>query len=445
MGFSQLLAVLQARRRSLYLVWGGVVLLALLVSLILPLLMGAVSVPYIIEKLGVVRFGVLTLVWGIFGYFSLFDFGIGKALTKRVAECEAGSLDAAVAVRVGLLLLLGLGVFSGLLLAMSYPALLRFGILEDTSENFRSIAWLAFGMPFLLAGIGLRGVLEGLRRFSPPAFARVILGIATFGLPVPLLSVWPTLDVIVIGLVAGRVLTIASQGWACRDALADAWCARGRGRGAEIREILSFGGWMMVSNLVSPLMVFADRFVIAASSIASQLAYYTTPFELVTRLLVLPAAATTVLFPMMAREQGADRQRVAGRMMLRGMVTIFCALLPVVMLVCFFAEDFLAWWLDPEFAAIAAGPMILLSLGVLCNSVAQFPFAYLQSMGRVRQIALLHLFELPLYFMALPWFLGRWGILGAAIAWLVRVAFDLFALLALSAIILFFRSGARDD
>ena len=36
MGFSQLLAVLQARRRSLYLVWGGVVLLALLVSLILP-------------------------------------------------------------------------------------------------------------------------------------------------------------------------------------------------------------------------------------------------------------------------------------------------------------------------------------------------------------------------------------------------------------------------
>ena len=63
------------------------------------------------------------------------------------------------------------------------------------------------------------------------------------------------------------------------------------GTRAEVREILGFGGWMMVSNLVSPLMVFADRFVIAASSVASQLAYYTTPFEVVTRLLVVPAAA----------------------------------------------------------------------------------------------------------------------------------------------------------
>lgn len=421
---------------------GGPVLVTL-VSLILPLVMGAVSVPFIIEKLGVVRFGVLTLIWGIFGYFSLFDFGIGKALTKRIAECETGSPQAAVATRMGLLLLLGLGVFSGLLLAAAYPLLLSFGILVDSPENFRSLAWLALGMPFLLLGIGLRGVLEGLGRFSAPAFARVVLGIATFGLPVPLLAVWPTLDVIVIGLVGGRILTIASQGWACRDLLGIAW--RVRGTRAETREIMSFGGWMMVSNLISPLMVFADRFVIAASSVASQLAYYTTPFELVTRLLVLPAAATTVLFPMMARVQGADRQHVAGRMMVRGLVTMFLALLPVVILGGVFASDFLSWWLNPEFAAIAAGPMVLLCWGVLCNSLAQFPFSYLQSMGKVRQIALLHLFELPLYFMALPWFLDRWGILGAAIAWLVRVAFDLFALLALSAIMLFYSNRQRDD
>jgi len=421
---------------------GGPVLVTL-VSLILPLVMGAVSVPFIIEKLGVVRFGVLTLIWGIFGYFSLFDFGIGKALTKRIAECETGSPQAAVATRMGLLLLLGLGVFSGLLLAAAYPLLLSFGILVDSHENFRSVAWLALGMPFLLLGIGLRGVLEGLGRFSAPAFARVVLGIATFGLPVPLLAVWPTLDVIVIGLVGGRILTIASQGWACRDLLGIAW--RVRGTRAETREIMSFGGWMMVSNLISPLMVFADRFVIAASSVASQLAYYTTPFELVTRLLVLPAAATTVLFPMMARVQGADRQHVAGRMMVRGLVTMFLALLPVVILGGVFASDFLSWWLNPEFAAIAAGPMVLLCWGVLCNSLAQFPFSYLQSMGKVRQIALLHLFELPLYFMALPWFLDRWGILGAAIAWLVRVAFDLFALLALSAIMLFYSNRQRDD
>jgi len=132
-------------------------------------------------------------------------------------------------------------------------------------------------------------------------------------------------------------------------------------------------------------------------------------------------------------------------MMVRGMGMMFVALLPVVIAGSVFASDFLGWWLNPDFAAQAAGPMALLCWGVLCNSVAQFPFSYLQSMGKVRQIAYLHLLELPVYFMTLPWFLERWGILGAAIAWLLRVVFDLFALSALSAIMLFYGIRQHDD
>lgn len=414
-----------------------------LVSLLLPLGLGAFSVPYIIQQLGVERFGVLTLVWGLFGYFSLFDFGIGKALTKRVAESGGDTREAAVAARAGLLLLIGIGVVAGLLLAGAYPVLLRSGVLADSPENFRAVMWLAAGMPFLLIGIGLRGVLEGLARFNSPAIARVILGVATFGLPVPLLVVWPTLDVIVIGLVGGRVLSIVTQAWSCRDLLRRAWAAPSA-RG-ETEGILRFGGWMMVSNLTSPLMVYADRFVIAASVVAAQVAYYTTPFEVVTRLLVLPAAATTVLFPMMARESATGRNRLAARMMLRGMATMFLVLLPLVVMASFFAYEFLDWWLNPEFASFAAGPMILLSWGVLCNSLAQFPFSFLQSTGKVRQIAFLHLCELLLFFSSLPWFLARWGILGAAIAWCLRVALDLLALLALSHVSLFSDARRSDD
>ncbi len=32
------------------------------------------------------RFGILSLAWVVIGYFSFFDFGIGKALTKIIAE-----------------------------------------------------------------------------------------------------------------------------------------------------------------------------------------------------------------------------------------------------------------------------------------------------------------------------------------------------------------------
>lgn len=409
-------------------------------GLALPLVMGAFSIPFVVEKLGAARFGVLTLIWAIFGYFSLFDFGIGKALTKRVAEAGNNSVAATRSVRAGLILLLLLGGLSGGCLGLSYPLLLALGVVTDSPENFRSLMWLAAGMPLLFAGIGLRGILEGLGRFGAPAMARVILGISTFGLPVPLLVYWPTLDALVIGLVLGRLITTVTQGVSCRQLLVAAWHIRGVGD--ELRHLLSFGGWMMVSNLVSPLMVFADRFVVAASAFATHLAYYTTPFELVTRLLVLPAAVTTVLFPMMAGLKGEGRSAGAVGLMVRSMIVMFFVLLPVVMLGVFYAENFLRWWLNPEFALWGATPMALLCWGVLLNSLAQFPFAYLQSMGQVRRIALLHVFELPVYFFSLTWFIGNWGIIGAAMAWVCRVGFDLFMLLVL---VVMHRSHVSDE
>src|SRR3546814_13571862 len=51
-----------------------------------PLLVGLFSVPYLVKNLGVEAFGILTLIWALIGYFSLFDFGLGRALTQQIAK-----------------------------------------------------------------------------------------------------------------------------------------------------------------------------------------------------------------------------------------------------------------------------------------------------------------------------------------------------------------------
>jgi len=51
-----------------------------------PLLIGVIAIPVIIRGLGTERFGLLSLIWVIFGYFAIFDFGLGRAVTKYVAE-----------------------------------------------------------------------------------------------------------------------------------------------------------------------------------------------------------------------------------------------------------------------------------------------------------------------------------------------------------------------
>ncbi|MBV8232788.1 MAG: oligosaccharide flippase family protein, partial [Planctomycetaceae bacterium] len=57
-----------------------------LLSQVAPLAVAVVTMPVLIRGLGTDRFGVLTLAWMVLGYFSLLDLGLGRALTKLVAE-----------------------------------------------------------------------------------------------------------------------------------------------------------------------------------------------------------------------------------------------------------------------------------------------------------------------------------------------------------------------
>src|SRR5882672_3000887 len=51
-----------------------------------PMIVAVVCIPILIRGLGKDRFGVLTLAWALIGYASLFDIGLGRALTQLVAK-----------------------------------------------------------------------------------------------------------------------------------------------------------------------------------------------------------------------------------------------------------------------------------------------------------------------------------------------------------------------
>ena len=65
-----------------------------------------------------------------------------------------------------------------------------------------------------------------------------------------------------------------------------------------------------------------------------------------------------------------------------------------------------------------------LAVGVFINCLAQVPFVLLQAAGRPDATAKLHMCELPFYLAAL-FALVHWrGVVGAAIAWTLRVTID---------------------
>ena len=115
-----------------------------------------------------------------------------------------------------------------------------------------------------------------------------------------------------------------------------------------------------------------------------------------------------------------------------GFKIIILILGPILLIVGFGSSFLLSFWLGPEFSRQGATVMRILCVGVLINSLAAVPFAFVQGVGRPDLTAKCHIIEIPIY-MTLLWLLGsNFGINGVAWAWTMRVILDFILLVTLT-------------
>jgi len=167
-----------------------------------------------------------------------------------------------------------------------------------------------------------------------------------------------------------------------------------------------------------------DRFFVGAFISVAAVAYYATPFEAATKLLIIPTAIAAVLFPAFSTASRIDRGRMV-KLFRVGIWTLLLSMYPIAFLVITFAPELLRLWLGSDFAMQSSWVLRWLALGVLMNSMASLPFALLQGMGRSDTTAKIHLAEAPLYLLLMVWLIREYGINGAAMAWCVRTTLDM--------------------
>ena len=399
----------------------------------LPLLLAAITIPYLIKHVGVEAFGILTLVWALIGYFSLFDFGLGRALTQQVAAARSAGLHASLPslIKTGLGFNAATGLVGGLVLAALAHQLAYYWLNISAAlqtSTFVALLIASIGIPFTTATTGLRGILEAYEDFRIVNLLRMVLGAANFGLPaLSVMFLSDSLVWMVLSLIGARVVMFFAHAWMVHQKLAPGWITANFTKD-NMRRLMSFGAWMTVSNIISPLMVTADRFVISGVLGAGVVAYYTVPFEGLIRVLVIPSALTTALFPRLATVMVSDLVETR-RLYQKCLKIVTAALLPICFLIALGSKWGLTLWLGQDFADQSWAIVAVMALGLLLNGIAHVPFAAIQAGGDARTTAFLHLFELAFYIPLLYVCMKNFGILGAAIAWTVRVGFDLFALL----------------
>jgi O-antigen/teichoic acid export membrane protein len=397
-----------------------------LAGFLLPVAVAVVCIPPLSRGLGVERFGLLTIAWAVVGYFSVFDLGIARALTHRLATLgDGGDPREGRVAWTGLAMLFAAGLVGGALLALIAGPLVR-DVLRTPAplvdETVNAFVLLGLAVPMITVMAGLRGILEARFAFRAVNLVRMPLGVLTFLAPLAVLPWTSRLDAVVAALVAARLVLL----WPTARLAAQVLPALRRPRGpeaAEIRPLLGFGAWMTVSNVVSPIMTNLDRVMLGALLGIGVVAFYATPQEVVTKLALLPSAIVGVLFPAFAER--ADR---AAALYARGMRYTLVMTLPPALAAIVFPHELLSAWLGPEFARGGAEALRWLALGVLVNCLGYVSFALVQGRGRADLTGKLHLAELPLYLAAFWVLTQAFGLVGAALAWLLRVTVDAAAL-----------------
>jgi O-antigen/teichoic acid export membrane protein len=402
-----------------------------LVGWSLPAIAALISLPLLARGLGPARFGLVALTWSAVGIFSQFDFGLGRALTRIVAERLAVGNEEEIhdLVWAATWLLLAVTGLLAVVGCVEAPAIVD-GFLHVPialrAEAVGTVRLLALAIPPLAHGVALRGVLEAGQRFRLVNMLRVPLGIATYAGPLIAIPLGLDARIAVGTIVLARAVYWLAHFFVLND-IAPHLARPRRVKRPALRELAAVGGWITVSQVISPIIVQADRLVVAAGFPIAASGYYGTAAEVATKQWLFTAALQPVFYSAMAAAIRPTPLRAAALMERAARITLL-VLLPAAALLAAFAEPLMRLWMRGAYSAEAAAVLRWLAIAVYVNAVAQVPYSALQGGVDARGPALLHMCEFPIYVGMLIIMARVWGLQGVAVAWLLRMAGDALAL-----------------
>jgi O-antigen/teichoic acid export membrane protein len=162
----------------------------------------------------------------------------------------------------------------------------------------------------------------------------------------------------------------------------------------------------------------------------ASVSYYTAPNEAITKASLLPGTLLITLFPALASLDASGARGRVQELCARAIKSLLLLMTPLLLVVSVLARQILQLWLGADFAARSTAILQIFCFGVLVNAMAFVPFYLLQGLGRPDITAKIHIFELPIYALALAILLPRLGLVGAALAWSLRLSVDAFLLFA---------------
>jgi O-antigen/teichoic acid export membrane protein len=288
-----------------------------------------------------------------------------------------------------------------------------------------AILLLAVALPAQAMSATYKGLNEAFMNFKGVSLLRASLGVINFAGPYAVSLLTVQLPWLVSTLVISRLVSLLIYKHLAHSCLRDQPETQRTASYSPIiaRQLFSFGGWVTLSSIISPILVQADRFVIASMISATAVSVYVLPYEVVVQSLVVVGAISSVMFPVLSKLM--HQEPLAWRAYFRkwllrvaAIMGLFCTILFLLL------PTILPLWIGEKLneRSIVVGQ--ILCVGVFSNSLGTMFYSAIHASGRANMTAIAHLIELPIFLVMLYFGITQFGIAGAAAAWSARMFFD---------------------
>lgn len=389
-----------------------------------PLLAAAFAIPYLNSSLTNEGFSLVLIIWAIIGYFSLFDFGIGRALTFSISEIDTIYKSKITSFIKGGLLIVIFTSFIGAILVVIFAEYIV-GDWYKMSDDIRTESKIALYVsavavfPTTITAC-MRGALEGLNKYLFSNINRSILGVGMFVAPViSIINHGSSLVVISIYLLIIRIFVMFMAFFQLKNYL---FVKSSIELKVIIRNLFGYGMWVSLSGVIAPLLLYGDRLFLAGIIGLALIGPYATVQEAIIKLLVIPGSMASALFYEFSSSKNSlvEIKKMSQNYKKKLSFLMFF----IVIIIILFGKNTLSAWISEDFASNAYIPLVFMSIGIFFNSIALIPHTILSSKGEVSFIAKAHLLQLILMIPAVFYFATNYGLIGAAIVWATRPILD---------------------
>jgi O-antigen/teichoic acid export membrane protein len=402
---------------------------------ILPLLVSLVSTHFVIKFLGAEGYGIVILVGLIPNYFAFADFGMGIASTKFGSEAygqgqpekegEITRTAAFITLLTTLLFAVPIFIFSHWIVADWFKV-------SENNQTSASLALKITSVSFvfgILASVLNTPQLSRLRmdlNTLVNAGPKILMAIAT---PIVLYFGGYVVEAIWVAFFAS-LLILAGTIFTSGRLLPELY--RPTINKAYFKPLLKFGSGWLIAMIAAILLTNLEKFFLTRLVSVESLAFYSVAFTFANMAAMFSLAMTQSLVPAFSQLLAPDKRVEFDTLFSRSIRLNLIWLLPAIMFLFVVAKPFFTIWAGAEFGRQSSTPFYILLVGLFFNILAYIPHSTITASGRTDIFAKLYWIELVLYIFAVVWFVSSYQIVGAAIAWSMRISIDAFAVIWLT-------------